>query len=117
MTQSRSHSRHLDFDALAHLAATDVARFEKVRSLAIASAIRRAPPACRDRLWRLQWRIDRTRDRAKTPMAACISVYNMMWDSFAGLNRMYQNLSDPTAPGKFIRLPKARVLQYRRRDS
>jgi len=114
MTESRSHSRNLDFDTLARLAATDLPRFEQFRSQAIASAIRRAPPACQDRLWRLQWRIDRTRDRAKTPLGACISVYNMMWDSFTGLNRLYQHLSEPVGAGA-LPLPKGRVLAYRRR--
>lgn len=72
----------MDFDAWAALAKRDPEAFETLRTQALEEAIgRAADPERQERLRRLQWRIDMVRTRAGTPLAACINLYNMMWDS------------------------------------
>ena len=74
----------LDFDAAAELAQTDPETFEQLRRNAIEALIARAPERNRQHLRSLQWRIDQERKRAANPTAACVKLYRMMWDSFAG---------------------------------
>lgn len=74
----------LDFDAAMKLARTDPEAFEQYRKAVIEALIARAPERNRQRLRRLQWRIEQERKRASNPIAACVKLYQMMWDSFAG---------------------------------
>lgn len=74
----------LDFDEAMELARTDPEAFEQYRRYVIESLIAKAPERNRQHLRRLQWRIDQERKRAPNPTAACIRLYKMMWDSFAG---------------------------------
>jgi hypothetical protein len=74
----------LDFDAAMELARTDPEAFEKYRQDVIEALIARAPERNRQHLRCLQWRIDQERKRAPNPTAACVKLYRMMWDSFAG---------------------------------
>lgn len=110
-----------DFETLCTLAQTDPGSFETVRRQAIDKAIERAPQECRQRLRRLQWRIDRVRETSRTPLAACILISNMMWSSFNDLNRVYRRLGEPAeacaAPveGPRPERPSARVVPFRPR--
>jgi len=81
--QEKSLTR-LDFDVAMELARTDPEAFEQLRRDAIEALIARAPERSRHRLRCLQWRIDQVRERASNPTAACVILYRMMWDSFAG---------------------------------
>ena len=74
----------LDFDMAMELARTDPEAFEQYRQDVIDALIARAPERSRQQLRRLQWRIDQERKRAPNPTAACVKLYRMMWDSFAG---------------------------------
>ena len=74
----------LDFDAAMELARTDPEAFEQYRQDVIEALIARAPERNRQHLRCLQWRIDQERKRAPNPTAACVKLYRMMWDSFAG---------------------------------
>ena len=74
----------LDFDVAMELAEADPAAFEQYRKDVIEALIARAPEKNRHHLRCLQWRIDQERERASNPFAACIKLYRMMWDSFAG---------------------------------
>ena len=74
----------LDFDEAMELARTDPEAFELYRQYVIEALIARAPERNRQHLRRLQWRIDQERKRAPNPTAACVKLYRMMWDSFAG---------------------------------
>jgi hypothetical protein len=76
--------KELDFDEAMQLARTDPEVFEKYRRYVIESLIARAPKRNREHLRRLQWRIDQERRRASNPVAACVRLYEMMWESFAG---------------------------------
>ncbi|MEJ2508211.1 MAG: DUF3135 domain-containing protein [Gammaproteobacteria bacterium] len=88
-----------DFETLSVLAKTDPGSFETLRQKAIERAIARAPAGSRQRLRRLQWRIDRVRETSRTPLAACVLISNMMWTSFNDLNRVYQRLGENTESG------------------
>ncbi|HKJ94446.1 MAG TPA: DUF3135 domain-containing protein [Gammaproteobacteria bacterium] len=72
------------FDAWRALAENDPARFEAERRECIRALIESVPAERRERLERLQWRIDRERERARNPIGACVRLSRMMWDSFAG---------------------------------
>lgn len=110
-----STKQQLDFDDWSQLAATDPAAFEARRERMINDFIDSAPPEKRQRLRGLQWRIDQTRRRSKTPLAACIRISEMMWDSMMGedglLERMEMLSGRRPAPAEPRR--KAEVLSFR----
>ena len=62
------HLTELDFDTAMELARTDPEAFEQYRKDVIEALIARAPE----------------RNRAANPMSACVKLYRMMWESFAG---------------------------------
>jgi len=66
------------------LAEQEPATFEKLRLAAIEAYIDSVPDEHQARLRRLQWRIDQERRLARTPMAACLRLSRMMWDSLLG---------------------------------
>jgi hypothetical protein len=79
------------FDDWAELAARDPQEFEALRQQTIDAVIERAQTARqRRRLQGLQWRIDMVRQQAKTPLAACVHMYSMMWDKVLGEDGMLE---------------------------
>jgi len=72
------------FEEMASLARKDPELFEKKRKELIQEALSQASPENRERLERLQWRIDRERERAKTPLGACIRLYDMLMEMVYG---------------------------------
>ncbi len=81
-----------DFDEWRSLAKRDPEGFELARRRALDAVIAQAPESRRHRLRGLQWRVDRVRERSATPLAACISLSDMMWESFAGENGLIEAL-------------------------
>jgi hypothetical protein len=81
-----------DFSEWSSLADTDPKAFEVRREQAIESVIQSMPDARQERMRRLQWRIDQERRLAKSPMAACIRLSNMMWENVLGKNGLLDNL-------------------------
>ncbi len=73
-----------DFDEWASLARANPHAFEARRQALIDDFLRQFPDPERRRLRGLQFRIDMERRRARTPMAACIRLSSMMWDSLLG---------------------------------
>lgn len=73
-----------DFEDWAEMAKQDPASFEQMRLAAIDEYIESVPAGQRERLRRLQWRIDQERRLARTPMNACIRISRMMWDNILG---------------------------------
>ncbi len=73
-----------DFNDWAEMARQDPAGFEAMRLAAIDEFIDNAPAEQRDRLRKLQWRIDQERRLARTPMNACIRISRMTWDNILG---------------------------------
>lgn len=89
----------LDFTYWSDLARTSPETFETAREAAIEALIGASPADVQERLRRLQWRIDRTRERASNPVAACIALSRMMWDNYDHLNAALQRLARPE-PGQ-----------------
>ncbi|TCK17026.1 uncharacterized protein DUF3135 [Thiogranum longum] len=113
--QTESRKPLIDFDDWAELAQTDPAAFELRREQAIEELIARMPEHKQQRMRCLQWKIDQVRDRAGSPMAACIKLSEMMWDSLTGpgglkeaLDRMSIENTDP--------LPNADILRFETRQ-
>ena len=74
----------LDFDKAVALARQDPEAYEQYRLDAIEAMISRSSRENQPHLRRLQWRIDQERRRASNPVAACVKIYEMMWESFSG---------------------------------
>ncbi len=72
------------FEELAKLAQTDPEAFETRRQALIEEAISQAPEERQERLRRFQWRIDMERKRAKTPLAACLRLNDMLMEMVYG---------------------------------
>ncbi len=107
----------LDFDAAMELARTDPDAFEQYRQDVIEALIARAPERNRQHLRRLQWRIEQERKRASSPMSACVKLYRMMWESFAGecgLIDTLQNTRNSAHSMESLR-PRAKVVSLPRK--
>ncbi len=90
-TQER-YTSHVDFDEMLALAKSDPASFEARREEYIESFFTTIPVEKQARLRGLQWQIDQTRQLARNPMASCIAISNMMWDSLALLGEQQREL-------------------------
>ena len=82
--QAHTTTTGFDFDAWAELARTDPEAFESKRTNIIEATIRAAPRRNHQQLRRLQWKLDSIRATAPNPMAACIRMQELMWDSVLG---------------------------------
>ena len=103
------------FEHWARLAAEDPEEFERRRAEAIETFIAGAPESLRRRLTGLQWQVDQIRRQAKTPMAACLRLSNMMWDKVLapnGLLDAVKHLSEPT-DSRTATNPTATILAMR----
>jgi hypothetical protein len=83
-----------DFDTWATLAEHDPDAFEQARRAVLTSLIAAASVENRQRLAGLQWRLDRIRDRASTPLAACIRLSGLMWDQILGADGLVERLQE-----------------------
>lgn len=102
----------VDFDHWSFLAKTDPDAFEVRRAELIDDMIQGMPPHKRHRMRCLQWKIDQVRHRAANPMAACINISQMMWDSLLGPGGLC-DIMERLGEGHFSPPPKARVLELR----
>lgn len=95
MREKNTGSRqYFDFDYWAELAKNDPVQFEEKRSAAIEEMIATAPQAAtRDRLRKLQWRVDAERRTSKNPTQACLRIYNMMWEKVYGGDGLLHSLN------------------------
>lgn len=106
------------------LARTDPSAFEARRLALIEDYLGQFPPLEQRRLRGLQFRIDMERRRAHTPMAACIRLSAMMWDSLLGSQGLKPALdrlltAEPSnrpvqLPASTRRTAPARVLPFRK---
>jgi len=108
-------AKHMNIRMWFDLAEKDPARFEAMRSEAIENMIAAASEKRRNHLRRVQWRVDRARERAKSPMAATIAISEMMWDSFYELHDRYQELAGGSFQPRRARksTPSAKILPFR----
>ena len=113
-----SHSSFEEwFAEMVALAREDQEIFEQKRRELIAKAIEEAAPENRLRLERLQWRIDREREKAKTPLAATIRLYDMLMEMVygeGGLVQTLETLKDLLADLKNGKAPREVNLKSRR---
>ena len=75
------------FDTLLALAGDDPQQLEVLRQQLINELISSAPASYQRRLQGLQFTVDMERRKAKTPMAACIRLSQMMHESFHELRQ------------------------------
>lgn len=73
-----------DFDTWTEVATSDPVKFESHRQYLIDDFFSNIPESRMRRLRGIQFQVDMERERAKTPMAACIKISSMMWDSIGG---------------------------------
>ena len=73
-------------DELLKLAQENPEELEALRQREIESLIDSAPASMQRRLRGLQFQIDAKRSTSKTPMAACVAISKMMFDSVYELN-------------------------------
>lgn len=117
-----------NFEKWSELASKDPDAFEKHREELINEFIMDLPEEKRHRMRCLQWRVDNVRKLAKTPMAACIEISRMMWDSIKGENGLLDALNtlsevcrlEGNVPAGMLLKPKANadILDFRAaRDS
>ena len=102
-----------DFETWMTLAKEDPERFEALRLETIDEFIAQVPETKRLQLRRLQWRIDKVRERSVTPLAACVELSRMMWDSFSELRECYKDLLED-GQGRRPLPREAKVLKFRR---
>lgn len=120
------NNNNFDFEKWSRLANTDPEAFEQHRAQVINDFIQDLPEERQQRIRCLQWRVDGIRRTSKTPMAACIEISRMMWDSVKGenglLNALYHlqsvtgytpvendndfNISFPTKSATILTFPK-----------
>ena len=82
-----------DFDEWAALARSNPTEFEARRQALLDDYLRQFADADQRRLRGLQFRIDMERRRARTPLAGCIRLSSMMWDSVVGPNGLRNALN------------------------
>lgn len=105
---SRSPQTPFDFDRWRYLAENDPPGFERRRREALERIIQSAPPAKRQRLRALQWRIDQVRRRSATPLGACVHLTRMMWQAVLGERGLLEALQGHGARPR----RRARVLPF-----
>lgn len=94
IVMNNKYRAEIDFDTWSAMARRDPETFESMRLAAIEEAIESAPAESRERLRRLQWRIDQERRLAGSPMHACIRLSGMMWRSVTGRGGLQQRLNE-----------------------
>lgn len=112
-----SEPDRLDFERWARVAKENPSQFEAMRRQAIEEVISRAPQGQQQRLRCLQWRIDQERRLAKNPLAACIRISRMMWESVAAPGGLLDSLKGLEKPAeqqaRFSPLATADVVPFR----
>jgi len=86
--------RDFDFDHWKRLAEEALESFEATRVAAIEELIESFSPDSRERMRRLQWRIDQERRLAKSPMGSCLRLSKMMWRQLLGEGGLRERLLD-----------------------
>ena len=118
----QTKNAEIDFDTWSEMARNDPDAFEQMRLAAIQAVIDSAPAENRERLLRLQWRIDQERRLARTPLNACLRISSMMWrnvlgpgglqERFGELQRMFGGQpshvsADRSQPGEVVAFARA----------
>lgn len=105
-----------DFNSLVKLAKESPEDFEILRKALIEEAITSAQQDSQRRLRGLQFQIDMTRRKSKTPLAACIRISSLMQASLIEL-RDYINGDEAEEDAKSGTLANAKVLDFKAHTS
>ncbi|MGQ0658553.1 MAG: DUF3135 domain-containing protein [Chromatiales bacterium] len=106
-----------NFEYWRRLAAEDPVGFESARVRAVTALIESAPPESKRHLQGVQWRIDRLRERAPNPMAACLRLSGLMWESLLGKDGLLDTLKRLERLGVCSARPPAKIVPLRRSGS
>ncbi len=109
--QAKTRDSLVDFDQFSQLAKSNPDAFEAKRAELIEQVIQRMPAHKQHRMRCLQWKIDQVRKQAANPMAACIKLSEMMWDSLVGPGGL-QEVLERVGDGHFEPPPSASVLEF-----
>lgn len=105
----------LDFDSMTAIAKDDPVEFERLRRSCIDEFIENTPPERRERLRRLQWRIDQER-RNCSPLSACLKISKMMWDRLLGEGGLLGQRERLLFDGKPLNVSPAKILNFPGRE-
>ena len=109
-----SSTQTFDFDYWAALAARDPDRFERSRRELLERTIASAPDRSRERLRRLQWKLDQIRRTSGSPLAAAIRMNEMMWERVVGPGGLLEVLLEAHEPRAERPAPRnADILPFR----
>lgn len=101
-----------NFDTLMRIAQSDPEMLERIRRHMATRTINSAPGYLRPRLRGLQFQIDSRRLLAKTPLAACIELSEMLQQSFEELRQV---LNEPSVgDDKNEQRPSASIIPFPR---
>lgn len=84
-----------DFDRWSRIAEQDPERFEEMRTALLEQMIEQSPDSMKLRMQGLQWRIEQVRNQSANPMAACLRISKMMWNSLLGEQGLLTALETP----------------------
>ena len=102
-----------DFDSWTRLAKEDPEEFERQRRAAVHAAIAAAPSEHRERLERVQFRLDLERERAGSPLDSCLRMNSLMWAGFFRLRKELSRIT-PGAPESAEPKTSAQVISIAR---
>ncbi len=88
-------SASFPFDEWMQLWQTDPAAAEARRKAETEALIESAPEHLRERLTRLQWRIDQERGRHKTPLGVASAITRMMFERYTAPDGLYDQIMGP----------------------
>ena len=87
-----------EFEKLAKIAKENPEKLDEIRREACEQLIQSAPKEYQRKLRGLQFKIDMERRKAKTPMAACVKISEMMHESFGELRDALNEAQSIKAP-------------------
>ncbi len=109
-----------DFDEWAKLARDNPEAYEDKRRKMLEEVIKSTSPEIKRRMQGLQWKIDQIRSTSANPMASCLKISQMMWDSVLGEEGLLENMERLNSPDglkeKSRPKPSAEVIDIHTQD-
>ena len=96
--QNTNKELDFDFDKWVRLAKEDPDAYESMRKEMIQEIIDNTEPEVKRRMEGLQWQIDQIRNTSANPMASCLRISQMMWDSVLGDGGLLDNMEQLNNP-------------------
>ena len=117
----KTKSSDFDFDYWCKLAKTNPDVFESSRKRVIDDYISNLKDeGSKERMQRLQWRVEMERKRSKNAMESAIRIYDMMWESVGKNFEAIQDLAEKFRPIEQGKEPTerqtAKVLKFKQAE-